>query len=186
VLGDTDANTVFLDRISLPQRFPKDGQFVLEHRGEADLVVTHTRWLTYRNGKGCGRLFADDLCGAPLLFEFPQTVWLRGLNCEMGNGLKIDNRAADLWIMGYKAEGVATELRNGKSARTELLGGLLYPAGGDIEKNPSFINDGGRLSLVHSMFWANRQYIDDTWEGTTKKHRTEDRFMHLYVTNPVK
>jgi len=149
-------------------------------------VVTHTRWLTYRNGKGCGRLFADDLCGAPLLFEFPQTVWLRGLNCEMGQGLKIDNRAADLWIMGYKAEGIATELRNGKSARTELLGGLLYPAGGDIEKNPSFINDGGRLSLVHSMFWANRQYIHDTWDGTTKKHRTEDRFMHLYVTDPAK
>ena len=184
VLGDTDAQTVFLNRISLPQRFPEDGQFVLEHRGKADLVVTHTRWLTYRNGKGCGRLFADDLCGAPLLFEYPQTVWLRGLNCEMGKGLKIDNRAADLWIMGYKAEGVATELRNGKSARTELLGGLLYPAGGDLEKNPSFINEGGRLSLVHAMFWANRNYIFDTWNGVTKKLRTEDRFMHLYVTNP--
>jgi len=186
VLGDTDAKTVFLDRISLPQRFPKDGQFVFEHRGTADLVVTHTRWLTYRNGERCGRLFADDLCGAPLLFEYPQKVWLRGLNCEMGQGLKIDNRAADLWIMGYKAEGVATELRNGKLARTELLGGLLYPAGGDLEMNPSFFNDGGRMSLVHSMFWANRQYIHDTWKGTTKKHRTEERFMHLYVTNPEK
>jgi len=186
VLGDTESQTVFLDRISLPQRYPKDGQFALEHRGKADLVITHSRWLTYRNGKGCGRLFADDLCGAPLLFEYPQTVWLRGLNCEMGKGLKIDNRAADLWIMGYKAEGIATELRNGKSARTELLGGLLYPAGGDIEKNPSFINDGGRLSLVHAMFWANRQYIHDTYGGTTKKYRTEDRFMHLYVNNPMK
>ena len=186
VLGDTDAKTVFLDRISLPQRFPEEGQFALAHRGKADLVVTHTRWMTYRNGEGCGRLFADDLCGSPLLFEHPQQVWLRGLNCEMGSGLKIDNRAADLWIMGYKAEGVATELRNGKSARTELLGGILYPAGGDIEKNPSFINDGGRLSLVHAMFWANRQYIHDTWDGITKKHRSEDRFMPLYVTNPTK
>jgi len=186
VLGDTDATTVFLDRISLPQRFPKDGQFVFEHRGKSDLVVTHTRWLTYRNGKGCGRLFADDLCGSPLLFEYPQQVWLRGVNCEMGEGLKIDNRAADLWMMGYKSEGVATDLRNGKAARTELLGGILYPAGGDIEINPSFINDGGRLSLVHAMFWANRQYIHDTWDGTTKIHRTEDRFMPLYVTNPAK
>jgi len=101
-------------------------------------------------------------CGSPLLFQYPQQVWLRGLNCKSHTGPKIDNRAADLWIMGYKAEGTGTGLLNGQAARTELLGGILHPAGGDIEKNPSFIYDGGRLSRVHAMFWTNRQYIHDT------------------------
>lgn len=183
-LGETEARTVYLDRISLPHHGATDDDYYLAHRGRADLVVLHSRWLSYRNGPGCGKLFVADLCGSPWLFEYPQKVYARSVNCESQRGVKIDNRAADLWIFGYKAEGIATELRNGKLARTELLGGLLYPAGGDIEKNPSFINDGGRLSLVHAMFWANRQYIHDTSNGTTKRHRTEDRFMHLYVTNP--
>ncbi|QDV30480.1 Pectate lyase superfamily protein [Planctopirus ephydatiae] len=185
ILGDTDAKTVFLDRLSFPHFERQDGDFFLRHDGAADLVVLHSRWMSYRNGPKCGKLFVADMCGSPWLFEYPQKVFARSVNCETHKGFKIDNRAADLWLFGYKAEGTATEIRNGQAARTELLGGLLYPAGGDIEKNPSFINNGGRLSLVHAMFWANRQYIHDTWDGTTKMHRTEDRFMHLYVTNPI-
>lgn len=183
-LGKTDSPIVFLDRISLPQHGAEAGDYYMSHEGKADLVVLHSRWLSYRNGPSCGKLFVADMCGSPWLFEHPQKVFAQSVNCESQKGIKIDNRAADLWLLGYKAEGTATEIRTGKSARTELLGGLLYPAGGDIEKNPSFINEGGRISLVHAMFWANRQYIQDTWNGETKKHRTEDRFMPLYVTNP--
>lgn len=184
-LGETKAKTVFLDRLSFPHFGAKEGDYYLAHEGKADLVVLHGRWLSYRNGPKCGKLFVADMCGSPWLFEHPQKVFARSVNCESQTGIKIDNRAADLWLFGYKAEGVATDIRTGKAARTELLGGLLYPAGGDLEKNPSFINDGGRLSLVHAMFWANRQYIHDTWKGVTKKHLTEDRFMPLYVTNPA-
>lgn len=183
-LGTTIAKTVFLDRLSFPYFDRKEGDYYLRHDGAADLVVLHSRWLSYRNGPACGKLFVADMCGAPWLFEHPQKVFARSVNCESHEGMKIDNRAADLWLFGYKAEGTATEIRTGKKAQTELLGGLLYPAGGDLEKNPSFINDGGRVSLVHAMFWANRQYIHDTWDGTLRKHRTEERFMPLYVTNP--
>ena len=184
-LADTDSETVFLDRISLPHHGRKEGDYFFSHQGKANLVVLHSRWLSYRNGPKCGKLFVADMCGSPWLFEFPQKVFARSVNCESHEGIKIDNRAADLWLFGYKAEGTATEIRNGLKARTELLGGILYPAGGDLEKNPSFINEGGRVSFVHAMFWANRNYISDAWNGSTRKHRTEERFMHLYVTNPA-
>ncbi len=183
-LGETEAKTVFLDRISLPQYGATKNDYFFSHQGQADLVVLHSRWMSYRNGPQCGKLFVADMCGSPWLFEYPQKVFFRSLNCETHEGIKIDNRAADMWLFGYKAEGTATEIRNGQLASTELLGGLLYPAGGDIEKNPSFINEGGRLSLVHAMFWANRQYIHDTWKEVKKTHRTEERVMDLYVTDP--
>ncbi len=184
ILGETEAKTVFIDRISMPQHGAIKSDYYFSHQGQADLVVLHSRWMSYRNGPQCGKLYVADMCGSPWLFEHPQKVFFRSLNCETHEGIKIDNRAADMWLFGYKAEGTATEIRNGQLARTELLGGLLYPAGGDIEKNPSFINDGGRLSLVHAMFWANRQYIHDTWNEVQKTHRTESRVMDLYVTDP--
>ena len=184
-VGDTAAETVFLDRLSCPQFGNKPGDCYLTHAGPAALAVTHSRWLSYRSGRGCGTLFVADLCGSPWRFDHPQKVYARGLNCETHDGVKIDNRAADVWLFGYKAEGTATEVRTGPTARTELLGGLLYPAGGDITKNPSFVNAGGRVSLVHAMFWANKTYMTDTAGGVTRTHRTEERVMPLYVTNPA-
>ena len=142
--------------------------------------------MSYHNTPKAGELFVEDMTGAPWHFQYPQKVWIRGLNVEVGNKTKVINEAADLWVMGWKSEGRATELENGVRARTELLGGLLYPASGDPERYPSFINRGGRLSLVHAMFWANHTYIEDSWKDRQKKLRLVpgSRFMSLYVTNP--
>ena len=57
--------------------------------------------------------------------------------------IKIINRAANLWILGIKTEGVGTIIRTERGARTELLGGLIYAVSDNIDPTePIFeVND---------------------------------------------
>ena len=183
----TVSGGVFLDRLSMPVRGGMPSVTYLEHAGATTLVVLHSRWMSFRNAPGCGMLFVEDMPGGPWQFHYPQKAWIRMLNVEMGEGIKVSNQAADLWLMGYKSEGRATDIANGRQARTELLGGILYPAGGDPEKFPSFINMGGSLALTHTMFWANNNYITDRRNGEEKRLRLNPgtRFMSLYVSRPI-
>ena len=185
---------LFIDRLSTSKtwelKFDKEyhaaDTVFLEHSSPRIVVVQHSRWVNYHSKPGAGDAYFEDLCAAPLTLDARQNVWIRQLNCETGDKPKVVNNAATLWILGYKAEGQATNVINGEAAATELLGGTVYPAGGDVRKYPAFINKGGRLSLTHTMFWANATYIIETRGGVEKKLDVKPgtRFMPLYVSNP--
>jgi len=180
------APQVFIDRFSFEVREGTSPPTSVEDASANTLVVLHSRYMSYRNAAGAGDLFVEDMAGAPWTFNHPQNVWIRALNVEIDNRTKVVNNAANLWVMGWKSEGRATELDNGSQARTELLGGSFYPANnGDRDQYPVFINRGGRVSLTHTSYWGNNTYIVDTWNGQTKTLRNgSPRFMPLYVTNP--
>lgn len=153
----------------------------IEHAAKRTLVVLHSRYMSYRNtAEGSGDLFVDNMCGGPWHFEHPQKAWLRDLNIE-GRETKVFNKAADLWILGYKSEGWGTLVHNtGSQARTELLGGLQYPVSGKRPFPPLAINDGGQMSAVLSLFWANEILAQETQGGDTREleRKPGTRFMH--------
>jgi hypothetical protein len=180
----TTSPEIWIDRLAFSSQGP--APFAIEHASPQTLVALNSRYMSYRNTPGVGELFVENMPASPWYFQYPQKVWIRGLNVETGDQTKVINEASDLWVIGWKSEGRATELDSGPLARTEILGGNFYPASGDPEQYPTFINRGGRLSAVHAMFWANHTYIRDTWQGQQKILRLDPgtRFMPLYVTNP--
>ncbi len=160
------AKTVFLDRLSFSNGAKK--AVAVTHASPSELVILHSRWMSFRNTAACGDLFVDDMCGDPWRFDYPQRVWCRQLNCENGKQTKIFNRAADLWILGLKTENGTTNLHNtGPQARSEALGGNIYPM--NRWELPALVNDGGQMSVVCSLFWANSLMMLETQQGVTKR-----------------
>jgi hypothetical protein len=87
--------------------------------------------------------------GAKWQFEHPQEIWARQFNPE-GNELKVTNNGADLWILGLKTEGSGMVISTGTGGKTELLGGLLYPARSVPIENQAFRNDNSSVSLTYA------------------------------------
>jgi hypothetical protein len=107
---------LFIDRIStsktweaeFDKEFHAADSVIVEHSSPRIVVVQHSRWANYHSKPGSGDACFEDLCAAPIRLDAKQNVWVRQLNCETGDKPKVVNNAATLWILGYKAEGQAT------------------------------------------------------------------------------
>lgn len=174
---------IFIDRVSTPGTDGAGQLWVMEHAGPRPLVILHSRWVNYRNAPGCGKLFADDVCGGPWLFTHPQQAWLRSLNVE-SDETKVHNLAATLWVLGFKSEGSGTDFDTGKGSATEILGGTLYE--GFDANRPCFVVDGGRLSATITIFWSRPTVLKETRAGETKTATTGkgQRRIDLVVADP--
>jgi hypothetical protein len=81
-------------------------------------------------------------------------VWARQLNTE-GDGVRIVNRGAPLWILGIKTEGANTAISSLAASRTEVLGGLLYPATPIPRDLPAFhVEDSSFTATVAESSYA--------------------------------
>lgn len=142
----------------------------LVHDTPATLVVQHCRVNHVDAGPECGDLFIED-CGGKLRFNEHQRVWGRQLNPETKEEPEIINDGGQLWMLGMKTEYLSTKIINRNGARTELLGGLMYPVHPvQNETLPMFINENSDLSLIHSVsvYKKNHKvYIRDTQHGET-------------------
>jgi hypothetical protein len=74
---------------------------------------------------GGGEVFLEDISGGALHIAGPREVVARQLNTE-GSGVRVVNDGAPLAIVGVKTEGDCTVVASRASARTEILGGLVY------------------------------------------------------------
>jgi len=107
-----------------------------------------------------GPLFLNDVeGGGGWHFTTDQQVWARQLNAEQPV-TKIRNDGADLWILGLKTEAPGTVIESTDGARTELLGGLLYPVGVVTDSTPAFSSSDAVQSLTFatSAFEQDRNY----------------------------
>jgi len=153
----------------------------IEHAART-LVIQQCRWQYVANAAGCGDLFID-CCGGSGWFEVPQKVYLRALNMESGGEAKLVNKAADIWVLGLKTEGDATNIHNLAGGRVEVLGGAIYPAGGKLDRVPAFINEGGAMSVISTGFYPNKIAFKEVMNGQEKTLPDKGRFMN-YTCNP--
>lgn len=85
-----------------------------------------------------GDLYLTDVeGGSAWRFQRGDRVWARQFNTEQ-RGTKVVNDGADLWVLGLKTESPGTAIMSSSGARTEVLGGLVYPAGPVAPGTPAF------------------------------------------------
>ncbi len=162
-VGD-GSGPVVIERLSWEGNFPN----AIAHAGNKTLVTRLARYASYRSEAACGNLFLDDMVGGPYDFAFPQRVWARAMNCE-GTQTMITNRGATVWVLGWKSEGNCTVAYNTTAgARTEILGGMIYPATDTTSAPPAFINQGGDLGVMVALFYAGQHLVEETHGGVTR------------------
>jgi hypothetical protein len=78
-------------------------------------------------------------------------------------------------VYEYGYEYLSTKIENRNGARTEILGGLMYPVHPvDDASLPMFLNENSDISLVHavSVYSKNHEiYLRDTQRGETRDFR---------------
>lgn len=100
----------------------------IDHRGPRTVVVKHGNY-RYVDAAGSGDVFLEDVGASAIVLAHPKRVWARQLNIESigSRTTKLDNRAADAWVLGFKTEGGGGIFRTSGNARTELIGGFMLP-----------------------------------------------------------
>jgi len=146
----------------------------IEHAARV-LVMQQCRWQKIRNDAGCGDLFVDCFGGTGT-FDVPQKVYIRALNMEANGGAKMTNKAGEIWVLGLKCEGDATNIHNLVGGKIEVLGGLIYPAGGNLKRVPGFINEGGAMTVITTTAWANKTAFQEIVGGQTRTLADSGRF----------
>ena len=123
----------------------------VEHASAGTLVLRNFilgSGKAYRNTQ-FGRLFIEDVSAGDWVFD-RQPVWIRQINPE-NTTTKIVNSGGTVWILGLKTEKEGTVLETRNGGKTEVLGGLIYPAGGGNRipaDQPAFINRESQLSIA--------------------------------------
>ena len=146
----------------------------LRHDHPTELIIRHCRTDHISAGEKCGPLFIEDSEG---MFRFSkhQRVWGRQLNPETKGVPEIINDGGQLWILGLKTEYLSTKIENRNGARTEILGGLMYPVHPVTDESlPMFLNIDSDMSLVHgvSVYGKNHKiYIKETRGTETREYR---------------
>ena len=147
----------------------------IRHAVPCTLIFRHSRAGHISAEAGCGELFIED-AGGKWRFNRHQRVWGRQLNPETKGVPEIINDGGRLWVLGLKTEYLSTKIENRNGARTEILGGLMYPVHPVNDENlPMFLNIDSDLSLIHgvSVYKKNHKiYCRDVRDGETRDFRT--------------
>lgn len=135
----TDGEPLTIDRIALIQ----GNQVGIEHKGSRTVVLSDviTMGAGTRRLEGGGPLFTENTCCGYVLVKGEAGMWSRQFNTE-GPNVRITNVGAPLWILGIKSEQNSTVIRSSGSARTDVLGGLLYRVKPSDKPLPAFVVDG--------------------------------------------
>ena len=126
----------------------------------------------YTSTAGSGPLFVEDVAGNSWQIN-QQTAWMRQVNPEAPRGYtKIINNGGRLWILGLKTEKDDNVIASTNGAATEVLGGLLYPAGTVDSAKIAFTSTDSALSvsIAASSYAAGNLYtnfVQETRSGTT-------------------
>jgi hypothetical protein len=151
----------------------------VRHETAAALVFRHCGTGHISAGPGCGDLFIED-AGGKWRFNRHQRVWARQLNPETRGIPEIVNDGGQLWVLGLKTEYLSTKIVNRNGARTEVLGGLMYPVHAvEDETLPMFLNQDSDISLVHgvSVYKKNHKVYMRDIRGTETRDFTDWRWV---------
>jgi len=121
----------------------------IDHRGSRPVVIKDSE-LSYTTVPGAGNLYVDDVMIKTELSVQPnQHVWARQLDDEI-DGEKIENKGGSLWILGMKTENSDVVIDTTDGGKTELLGGLIYPAHPVPSTDVAFRSEDSQVSYMYS------------------------------------
>jgi hypothetical protein len=111
-----------------------------------------------------GKVFMEDV-GETFKPQFPVRMWVRQYNPEIQpeSDTAIINRGGSFWILGLKTEGRACIASTYNAGKTEILGGLIYPASSfSATNNVAFKVSNACLSITAL---TRTSYISNGWFG---------------------
>jgi len=122
----------------------RGSQVGVELSGPRDVLLRDMIFsgLSVRRSRYGGHLFLENVTGCRLDLSGKKPVDARQLNTE-GGGVRIANSGAPLLVLGIKTEQACTVVHNTGGARTEIVGGLLYPVHPSAAPLPAFVNTAG-------------------------------------------
>lgn len=140
----------------------------IDHRGPRTVAIKHGNY-RYTGTAAAGDVYFEDVTLNPQTFLSPRNVWARQLNIETigSRTAKLDNRAAQVWVLGFKTEGGGPIFNTSGTGATELLGGFMLP---NVAENefPAFHCNGGRMALTY-------RYEAYGSDGVNRKHAVQWR-----------
>jgi hypothetical protein len=122
----------------------------VEQRSSRPVVIRHGNY-SYTSTPGAGDLYLEDVEDGDFHVQPGQHVWARQFNNESG-GTKILNDNGQLWILGLKTEAAGTVIDTRNGGRTELLGGLIYPAAQVPASDVAFVSRDSQTSLMFQTY----------------------------------
>ncbi|MGQ4647532.1 glycosyl hydrolase family 28-related protein [Lyngbya aestuarii] len=165
------------DNPVLLERFNFDNG-VLENAASQPVVVRHSIGPSFLSTSNTSTWFIENIVAARINIGKGQKMYARQLNCESPPPEPlIKNDGGLAWLLGYKTEfgnTVAATLNGGK---TEILGGLFYPAQGVSDpKIPVLLNQDSAVSAVYREIAFGPTYtiqVEETRNGETKTLRRD-------------
>jgi hypothetical protein len=115
-------------------------------KGQAPVVITGSTGMHVVTDPASSDLFLEDFLGT--LEVHGSNVWVRQLNEESRRPVKLINQGGQLWVLNLKTEQGGQILQNTHGARTEILGGVIYPVQGTVNA-PMYVNDASDLAVFH-------------------------------------
>jgi hypothetical protein len=143
VEGGKAGDLTIIDRIATGT----NGGFLVEHQDTRTIVlrdIINFGSQPYRNIRGAGPLFIENVAGNGYRFAPGSQVWARQWNAEGEGG--VVNDGGTVWALGTKHEGAITSFENKNGGRMEIWSALMYSFG--VDKNKPFaVNENGSLAL---------------------------------------
>ena len=155
----------------------------IEHQSPGTLILHHSSPDKFTNKAGCGKLFLEDVMAHAWHFNHPQKIWCRQWNPEQhwNKFIKKDknfktepdiiSKGATIWSLGFKTEYDSSKLHASNGAKTEILGGFVYPVVKGIPKDrPVFTNTDSSMSLIYGLSFYSAGWtlqVKDTQQGKT-------------------
>jgi len=145
----------------------------LENASSQPVVVRHSINPVFLSPSSNGVWFIEDVVTAHLKIGKGQKVYARQLNCESPPPEPlIKNDGGLIWVFGYKTEFGNTVADTVNGGKTEILGGLFYPAQGVQDpKLPALLNQNSVVSAVYRELAFGSTYkieVEETRKGVTK------------------
>lgn len=138
-------DTVVIERMDTRVKWDANDNLAYENKTRRTLVLSSVTMGSYTGGAE-GALFLEDVVGGPWRFS-GQDVWARQWNSET-NDTQVVNDGGSLWVLGFKTEKGYTTISTQNGGKSEILGGLLFPASRPTDEAvPALRNDNSVMSV---------------------------------------
>jgi Pectate lyase superfamily protein/Secretion system C-terminal sorting domain len=161
--------------------FEKMDGLQLQHNSNRTVVIKNSSLAKYDNAPASGEVFLEDVVGG-FTPQYPTKMWARHLNSEKKDtgDINVLNNGGQFWILGLKTEGQGRIIKTTNGGASEMLGGLIYPAGTFPSKdNVAFECINSCQSMIYGgiNYSTNGFYgivMQETQGSSTKILRTSD------------
>ena len=160
------------------ERFNFFDKFTLENAAPQPVVVRHSIGPVFVSLSGTSTWFIENVVASRISINKGQKVYARQLNCESPPPEPlVKNDGGFVWLLGYKTEFGNTVAATRGGGKTEILGGLFYPAQGvNDPKIPVLLNQDASVSAVYREIAFGSTYtiqVEETRKGKTKTLRRD-------------